>query len=85
MYGDHGDVFECKARPSFRKFPKGGVQMSKYENRGDKTIFCVHKHTISRGSGGMLPGNFYISDSLRLLLVHPQVLILILRSNCTCT
>ena len=33
----------------------------------------VYKHTASRGSGGMLPGNNCILDSLRLLLVHSQV------------
>ena len=45
-----------------------------YESKGgDGVKICLCKHTASRGSGGMPPGNFRILDSLRLLLVHSQV------------
>ena len=48
------EIFECKARPSFKSFQVGGGKMTKYENKGTRPFFSVHKRTISRGSGGML-------------------------------
>ena len=54
---------------------QGGAKYGFMRVRGGNGVkICVHKHTTSRGSGGMPPPeNICILDSLRLLLMHSQV------------
>ena len=46
--------------------------MSVHEIEGDKAVYCVRKHTLPRGSGGVLPKKFLV---FCLHVVHSWVLI----------
>ena len=51
-----------------------GEKIRFYECKGGNGVkIHVCKHTASRGTEVMPPGNFCVLDSLRLLLVHSQV------------
>ena len=61
-------------RPSSRKLLNGAKMIYEGKEAMVWTSVCVNIHGIYGAIGGCLPKNYCILDSLRLILVHSQIL-----------